>query len=156
MADRVFEAMSSLAACLCVEVGSQLCFCGVLPGAAVANDYITCDKECGMAYVQLGAATPASGVAVADLNPGNCSSGIGLEIEMGIFRCYPTMDEDGNPPTMDEAEDATRIQIADMMAMRRAVHCCNENKDFIMGIYTPIGPEGNSVGGVWSLTLLVV
>jgi hypothetical protein len=42
-----------------------------------------------------------------------------------------------------------------MLAMRRAVVCCRESKDWVMGTYTPLGPEGGVVGGIWLVALQV-
>jgi hypothetical protein len=39
--------------------------------------------------------------------------------------------------------------------MRRAVACCLNSKDWILGGYAPLGPQGGVVGGVWTLSMQV-
>jgi hypothetical protein len=152
--------MESLAECLCEAVGSDLCFCGLIPGEGVIETYSTgCDDVCGMAYVRLASATPGnslSSVANVAQQPGNCQQGLLVPLEIGVFRCFPPPDQDGNPPDAATMLAITEQQIDDMMAMRRAVACCADSRDIVLGTYSPIGPEGLSIGGFWTLTLMVV
>jgi hypothetical protein len=153
--------LTDLAACLCDEIDASglpgTCFCGVVPGDAAAQDYAgNCkDGKCGMAWVRLLGAYPASGVAAQDQTPGNCGAGIGADIEVGIMRCMIVGDAQGNPPTPTQLLDTTALQMADAEAMRRAILCCSTipNHDMLLGTYTPLGPNGGLVGGVWSLSV---
>lgn len=150
--------LTDLAACLCAQIADdglpEPCFCGVLPGARVAFDYVgTCDDRDGMAWTRLGLAYPATGVGRVDTTIRNCSSGLGVDIEIGILRSAPTMNENGEPPD-EAAQLATAdLQMADMLAMARAVQCCfgDSGRDYILGQYRPVGPEGFAVGGLFSV-----
>lgn len=149
----VFDRLTDLAACLCAQIekdgGPEPCFCGVIPGDAAVGDYAgDCDEKCGMAWVRLVAAYPATGVGVADETAGNCSASLGFDVEVGILRCIPIHD-DGSPLTPEEATDATTLQVADMLTMWRAITCCEAitSKDYILGGYAPMGPLGGLVGG---------
>ena len=158
----IYERLTALAECLCSQItedGSPpTCFCGVVPGdqrgvaAQVAGD---CDVECGMAWVRLTTAYPASGVDLPNETVGNCSAGMGYEVEIGILRCISIGDSSGNLPTSAELLAATDLQIKDMLTMWRAVNCCTAfgSKDFRLGTYTPAGPSGGLVGGTWTLAM---
>lgn len=159
MANRVYDTLTNIAACLCAEVeeadGPDLCFCGVIPGDAVVAEYAgDCDSKCGMAWVRLITAYPSVAVGQQSLRLGNCGNQVGFEVEMGILRCIP-MDEEPLEP--EELAAATDQQITDMSTMRRAITCCDSlsSKDFILGPYAPSGPLGGLVGGTWTIYLTI-
>jgi hypothetical protein len=150
--------LTALAGCLCAEIAAsdtpEPCFCGVMPGIRIAVDYVgMCEDRDGMAWTSLTLAYPASSVGVVDQTLNNCSTGIGIEIQIGIMRSAPTMDAEGNPP--DEAMQlaTSQIQTADMLSMIKAVQCCEEMQryDHILSQYNPVGPEGYAVGGFFTV-----
>lgn len=157
----IFEALAELATCLCSELtkdGSPgLCFCGLVPGDAAGDQYAGDCEQNGMAWVRLVTAYPATGVAVPSETPGNCNDGLGFEIEVGAMRCISAGEDDGSPPSAEELLAATDLQIRDMMAMRRAILCCDalNPKDLLLNSYGPIGPAGILVGGVWTLSVML-
>lgn len=154
----VMVKLSALAECLCAQIAAdglpEPCFCGLVPGEAPAIEYVTdCDDDkCGMAWVRLSAVAPISGVGVPNIILNNCNSDIGFDAEVGIMRCAPVGDEQGNPPPADDLLTAADLQIADMFTIYRAIACCSALGDFIIETYTPIGPEGGAVGGFWTLS----
>jgi hypothetical protein len=157
--NQIEQTMADLATCLCAEIlesGPPVCACGVMPGEDVALDYMgDCDDTCGQAWVRLATAYPSVTIGQPSVNPGNCSVGVGLEIEMGIVRCFDVGDGRTPPDAADLAASAV-LQYADMMTMWRAVACCRSSKDFIIGQYVPIGPQGGIVGGTLPLGILVI
>lgn len=155
----VAERLEALATCLCGEVKSggapDVCFCGVLPGAEVALDYQgDCSDVCGMAWVRLVTTYPATVIGQANEQPGNCASQTGFDVELGVVRCIDVLDAQGNPPSPAELLTSTRLQMADRDAIVRAILCCYTTKDFLLGAYTPYGPEGGMVGGVMLVSLV--
>ena len=156
-ANPVFTALEDLATCLCAQIvadgGPDVCFCGVIPGEAASAMYQgDCTKKCGMAWVRLITVTPAAGVGTLTEQPGNCATGIGYDVEVGILRCTP-VGTATTPPTPAQLLSSTELQLADMMTMRRAVICCYGSKNWILGSYTPMGPGGGMVGGAWNLSM---
>lgn len=152
--------LTDLAACLCEQIKDaglpDPCFCGVMPGARVALDYVgNCEQQDGMAWTRLTTAYPAAGVGRVDTSLGNCGVGLGIDIEIGIIRSAPRMTEDSEPPEEGAQLEATDLQSADLIAMRQAVVCCFGDKgyDYIVGPYLPYGPEGFAVGG--TMTVMV-
>lgn len=158
--DPVGPVLTDLATCLCAQILTDglppVCVCGVMPGIQVAMDYAgDCDDACGMAWVRLLTSYPSVAVGLRTDRPGNCSAGIGLEVEMGIVRCL-NVGDGTNPPDPADLSAAALLQSADMMAMWRAVACCRNSKDWALGPYAPYGPEGGLVGGLLTMSILVL
>lgn len=166
---RVDETLVGLAACLCAQVDAdrqervdanlpvspQLCFCDLIPGEAPDGSYAgMCDDQAGMAWVRMISMYPAAAVGTVDQRPGNCTSGIGMDIELGILRPIPVASDDqGTPPEPEDvifsAEQASR----DALTLWKAVACCSAlpNKDFRMSTFSPTGPLGGLVGGTYTV-----
>ncbi len=160
--NRITELLTEVATCLCAQIATDgsppLCFCGVLPGEATVADYASeCGEQCGMAWVRLTSAYPATGTGVPSEEPGNCTASTGLEIEVGILRCFLGMGEDGGPPAPAEMLAAAEQQHADILTMMRAIYCCAAipTKDAVVGTYAPTGPLGGLYGGVLPVSLVL-
>jgi hypothetical protein len=156
-----YNRLTDLAACLCVQVEDSglpgLCFCGVIPGDAAVGDHAgDCADVCGMGWVRLAAAYPAASVGVPDETPGNCSSSMGLDVELGILRCIE-IPADGTPPSSTALAEATELQQADMLVMWRAVMCCDSIsvKDAKMSGFRPMGPLGGLYGGAFTIQTVI-
>lgn len=158
----VGDRLIALAACLCQQINEEpdlpgVCFCGIIPGEAAVGQYAgDCDDECGMAWVRLGSSYPSDRLGTINENPGNCTAGLGIDVEMGIMRCFP-IPEDGSAPSPEELTEVSNLQIMDMMVMWKAAMCCADlpNKEFRLTGYTPIGPAGDMIGGSWGIQLVM-
>jgi hypothetical protein len=153
--------LEAMATCLCAQIiadGSpEPCACGVFAGAQVPTDVGMCDDSDGLAYVLLGTTYPSTVVGVADLTPGNCDKGLGFDLKVGIYRCFP-LEHDGSSPPIDVILSATRQQLKDEQSIRRALNCCDwlDRNDFVIGQYTPYGPAGGVVGGEIPISAMVI
>lgn len=161
LSSSIFDTLTELATCLCAQIvkdeSPTTCFCGLIPGEAPAVGYFAdCEEGNGVAYVRLSNAYPSTSIGQQNLGVDNCSSIMGFDVEVGILRFMPVGDKQGNMPTPGEILAATQLQIADMLTMRRAVECCLDSSDYIVGAYTPVGPDGGIVGGSWEINLQVV
>jgi hypothetical protein len=157
------EILASIAACVCAELtpdgadGPDVCFCDVVPGQVFAHDYVwgcEADGKCGAAWVRMITAYPAVGVGVpADKRPG-CGFLLGVDVEIGVIRCLEA-GENGNAPEAEVMNAAAMQEIDDMIAIRRAIMCCDalEDIDISLGNYQPTGPAGMVFGGTWALSL---
>jgi len=152
--------LEDLAECLCAQIhedGSpELCFCGIMPGDGFVAEYAgDCNDRCGAAYVRLTQAYPSVTAGQPDVTRNNCGASLGIDIEIGIIRCAPMPNSRGEAPPPAEVLAAARQQSKDILTMRKAVLCCNELKahDYIMGTYTPVGPQGDALGGFWTLAV---
>lgn len=154
----VFPTMVSLAQCLCEEITAAglppTCFCGVLPGALVAADYVT--PEQGMAWVRLTGGWPyRTSVNAQDNTPSSCLAPLGFSLEVGVLWCAPVSGARGQAPTVEAQFEAVRVQMAGMGAIHRAITCClpTGRSQVVLGTYTPHGPQGGVVGGWWDVTV---
>lgn len=155
--------LDAIADCLCRQIERSpvpgVCFCGVVPGDGVVTDFAgNCkDANQGMAWVRQTLLYPASGVNVVNETVGNCGSGAGMDIEIGMIRPAATVDAYGNPPTADQYRALSQLVNDDAMVMWRALACCDTltDLDYILGTYQPFGPMGGVVGGVWSVATLL-
>lgn len=158
--NRVADILIDLAACLQVQIETDklpgTCVMTPVPGAGFAAEWTgDCETACGAAWVRLGQAYPSTSIGAADLTPGNCNKGTGLDVELGVMRC---MDVSEIPSTTESLTDSVKLQTADMLAMLKAIRCCStlESQDFILGTYNPIGPLGGMVGGSWTIYVHVL
>lgn len=159
-----YDVLSDLAACLCASLtpedadGPNLCFCGVLAGDqpydAMGIGEGCDDDTCGQAWVRMVNSYPSTSVGVADLEPNNCAKALGLDIEVGVLRCFP-LEENGGILSAEDLDQAVRDQLDDMIAMQRAILCCSTLEDYVLGMYLPMGPIGNVIGGTWTLSVLI-
>jgi hypothetical protein len=153
----IFSRIAGLAECLCQTIQDEglpgLCFCGVLPGAEAPFDYVGECDDCGMAWVRMSNAYASNVLGQANLSENHCDMAVGFEVEVGIIRCLPTIDGDGEIPTREEMLATSQLVIADMLAMRKAITCCPNLGETIMGEYQPYGPEGGVVGGWFTVAL---
>jgi hypothetical protein len=153
--NKIYTLLDELATCLCAQIQTDglpaVCACSVVPGALVIPDMVgDCADGCGQAWVRLVSAYPSVIIGVPDTQAGNCSSSVGVEVELGVLRCIES--EDVGVP---ELQNGTQLQVADMLAMWRAVSCCRQSKDYMITAYTPVGPEGGLVGGGLTVSILV-
>jgi hypothetical protein len=153
--------MLALKDCLCEQLtAAPPCFCGIVPGALVAADYVDCGSGsgCGMAWVRLDSLYPSVQFPNPAAGTGTCATPLAARIEMGVIRCAPVTDARGEPPGESAQQQATDRQLADAMAMYRAIICCQtgtSRRRLSVGAYTPIGPDGGYAGGRWLLTVPV-
>lgn len=76
-----------------------------------------------------------------------------LEYEVGIARCAPTLDEQGNPPTCEQIAESALQMHQEAYIILRALMCCLEEwrragLQAIWTAQTPAGDEGTCVGSV--------
>ena len=140
---------------------TEPCLLALMPGADVPYDY--CDNndcgEGGMVWVRLVAVNPL-------LNPdgtssGTCTTGMDIAFEMGMLVGAPRMTQVGDEfilPTADQNTCASMSQYEQMDAMYEALTCTVLESGFKPSVvnYTPVGPQGGCVGGIWTATIGVV
>lgn len=148
--------LTALAQCAAEQVNdiTPTCFSGI----TVGDSYIStsgigdCEEACGEMWVRVIQMYPSTTVGVADQRLANCSTGIGLDIEIGALRCIQ-INEDGETWTAEQLADASTAAMNDAIAIYRAMVCCDHFPDVIVGSWTPLGPEGGLVGGLWTLSV---
>jgi hypothetical protein len=153
-----FEVLEQLAACLCLQIEEDglmdPCFCGVVPGTGMVYGYAGDNCNEGVAWVRLEMVYPATAIGQVAITEGNCQIGLGLDVEVGMMRPMPVGDEFGNMPTATDYTGYAGLQIADAYTMRKAISCCKHAEEWILGAYTPLGPEGGVLGGMWTVHMI--
>lgn len=152
--DVIWPLLVRLQQCLCETLTARGlmpgdCFCGILPGDQVAYDYSS-----GMAWVRLVNEYPTTVFPQIDNTPRtSCAADLAATIEVGVMQCAPTLTGSGGLPTYADQFEATRLQMATKRAMHQAIVCCGfENA--VLGQYSPQGPQGGLVGGIWLIDIL--
>lgn len=134
--------------------GSGLCAKAIYPGNAIPADY-GIDDCGGMAWVQLQSASPSATFPqpLADLN--SCTYSLAYTIDVGIMRPVKVPEAVGRSisfPTDEENRAAAVSQLDDMEAMHVAINRARADIDLmVLNQYTPEGPEGGVVSGVWTM-----
>lgn len=146
--------LEALATCLCAEVGGDtMCFCGVIIGEETYDMSGVGDCEngaCGQAWIRVTDSFMASTLGVQDVEGGNCGLELNVALEIGVLRCL-RVPERGESNEPEELLAAFRQQNDDMIAMRRALYCCDaiDVDDVVLGTFTPV-LTGGLYGGIWS------
>jgi hypothetical protein len=147
--------LTALAQCLCEALSDDdyhypiPCFCGVIPGTQVIEEMSSgcSDQRNGIAWVRLVSTYPSVSVGQQDTRLGNCGVGLGMDVEVGLVREHSAYYE-GDALTVEEMASQAVWQHDDMLAVRRAIVCCEALEDFILGPYQPYG-QGGLIGGAW-------
>lgn len=134
----------------------DMCAVAIYPGEGVPMDYG--QESCGgMAWVRLDTAHPSSAFPNADADVNKCSWALALPMEVGILRPSPIPFVEGQEIELpDDAThiEASRLQMNDMELMLRALQQVSRRVEYmLMGSYSPLGPLGGTVGGIWTFTV---
>lgn len=134
----------------------SLCHVSIQPGADVPLDYGM--AECGgMAWVRLTSAFPSQQFPVPANGLNSCAYELAYPLEVGVIRPAPPVEtthtNDIILPTEEAQLVAVQGQLDDMQAVHRAVAALAGRLELVtLGNYTPMGPMGDIVGGIWTLT----
>lgn len=157
----IYPVLTKLTECLCAELErsglAAACRCLLVPGSGPSLDFCSegCDGGCpGEAWVRLLRAFPSSNFPAQD-GVAICTTLLAFEIEVGVGRCLPVGQDNGQPPEDQETFDTARLQLADMAAMRRAIVCCFAGSDteHILSSFEPNIALGGCLVSTWSLTV---
>lgn len=158
----IWPTMLALVDCLTQEFAADVYpptpgFIGVLPGSVAIADFVgsKCD---GMAWVRLSTAVPSVAFPSQSFEVANGHAPFAYTLEVGVYRCAPmpkTSAQRITLPTAAEEHAATRLQLADLRVMRRAIRCCLRDAqiEHLLGSYTPVGPQGDVLGGTFNLSV---
>jgi hypothetical protein len=165
--DILYDAAAQLHACLCAQVNAltnppERCCLSVGAqfelGVALNEDMC----RCGTAWVRIAGFVPSVTFPGQQEEPTNCRPPFwALTLEMGIARC-PPLGTMADLPTCTEWATFAQTVMDDAAAMRRALYCCEETLlkarglKFVVGNWTPFGPEGMCGGGTMTVTVPVL
>ncbi len=121
------------------------------PGADITD--LRGDGGCVQAWVRLNQEYPSTNFPNQDTTHPGTQWPLAIEIVVGVAHCVSIGDDPREGPTPEEVFNDTRLQLAYMSAMRRAICTClnAEKKVYILEDYTPSGPLGGTVMGEWAV-----
>jgi hypothetical protein len=153
---RLAKVIADLTDCVCellaTKGGGATCWCGYVPGIEVSWDGCgECDRGgCGMGYVSVQSVFPSSALPAPDFGT-TCEGPLAAQLVVGALRCIPIGDDEV-PDAKDMMEAGLAI-IADMGALHEAIACCMGDREYVVGQYDSLGPEGGCAGGQWTVTV---
>lgn len=122
----LLDTLHSCFALALVEGEAPPCRLSKVPTPVPALDLCCeCEDGEGQAWVSLNRLAP-----IGDDQRGSpCATVYEATFVLGLSRCVPTLDDEGNAPGSDELNDATDKQLRDLVIMRNAACCWADNLD---------------------------
>jgi hypothetical protein len=164
--ETIYPFMLDLVSCVVTELEERqlpgLCRAGLVPGQSAVLDACSgcATGKCqGQMWVRLVNEFPSSVFPAPDQSGATCDAPMAYTVEVGIARCLPVGATSGIngyiPPSMEEQLEATRLQLADKAAMKKAITCCADKveRSLVVNGYQAIQATGDCGGGVWTLTI---
>lgn len=154
------EMMAALLEALTAEIraaGKEDDFCAVTiyPGTAVPVDFGP-ESDCrGTAWVRLAGANPSVSFPAADNRVNNCSYSLAYTVEMGMVGPAPVLEDSlGRFTVPDDVEqfEASMRMMDELEMMHRAIKAAGIDQ-MVLGDWTPQGPEGGVMGGLWTMQI---
>ena len=154
------EMMAALLESLTAEIrkaGKEEDFCAIsiYPGTAVPVDFGPESGCRGTAWVRLVGANPSVSFPNADNGINNCVYTLAYTVEMGMVGPAPVMEDRlGNFVVPDDVEqfEASMRMMGELEMMHRAIKNAGIDQ-LILGDWTPQGPEGGVMGGLWTMMI---
>lgn len=137
--DEVVEALDAA----CIPVSSQ----SIEPGPPSWSN--CCDD--GHAYIRIVRMHMVDPFPSQSRNPTHCRN-IGALVEVGVLRCAPTLDNQGNPPKPEQMTMSALEQTQDMSVIHSVLTSHNpawSSNPVVLDTWVPLGPTGGCVGGAW-------
>lgn len=128
----------------------------LVPGGAVAWD--NCCEGGGQLWVRLVEMYPTGPFPGRDTST-RCQPVMwGVRVAVGVLRCTPTVDDNGNAPTEAALTGDALGMTLDAAALRDAILCCFVNtsrnvQTWALENWLPQGPQGGCAGGEWTIVL---
>lgn len=131
----------------------RYCSVTVQPGNAVVFDF---GDECsGMAWVRLVSGNPTVSFPNADTTVDTCAYSLAFNVELGMIGPAPMIDESMGEyivPSDTELFDASMRQLEEMQMLHEALRLADIPQK-VIGDYSPQGPEGGVLGGIWTAVI---
>lgn len=156
----IYPVLARLRTCAATQLGlirRPVCRFPLYAGdqAMPADD---CDCTCdgggqGTAWLRFVSATSSTTMVTGARRqiPSPCAQGeYAVTVQVGVWRCAPTIDDNGRPPTDDAYDQFTRGMSRDSSALIRTFQCCDAltSRDIEWSIESvrPLGPSGGCAG----------
>lgn len=162
MADSLSVAMDSLLSCVCEaleNIGRPTCDCGLTIGVPAQGPAGCCECDTGVGGHVSGflervypadATTYEQVTRREDCRPGATAA----DISLVVVRCYPSMDDQGNMPTLETTTEFAHNLNTDMTAVWSGLKCCGTQL-VIRDSAIQGDPEGGCSGFAIRVSVLV-
>ena len=157
LANLMTAVLDALTANLLSTVGGPVGRAVMAPGDTVPAD--ACCAEApgaveGQAHVRLARTFPTTRFPFPDTAWSKVPSNLGVELEVGVYRCVSGLDAEGKPPTAGAVSaDAVRA-VDDLGALRRTALETFPGAPVALGSSSVLGPSGYCAGTVLSFTIM--
>lgn len=128
------ETLKALVACVCTALEDSeapVCICSTTVGNPMISTCCECDSgqsgELWGNFVRLYRGDRISGGEVQAQRPCAPANWV-AQFQITLARCFPTIDESGEIPDSEDQAQAAQGIHADVAAIRRAIHCCQETE----------------------------
>jgi hypothetical protein len=145
--------------CACAALEETTCGCPDWKAVIVGT--VAWDACCeGMLYVAVGSVFPSLNFPEPATTRQPCMAPLAGTLTVGVARCAPTFDDQGNPPTCQQEQASAATAYEDAYAIMRGVVCClhadRRLYDGVAGTQSFLGPLGGCVGSELTVTLSLV
>lgn len=162
---KMFTMLARLSDCVTAEVsksGGAFCYQGLMFGQQ--NNplgLVDATKGLGVSWTRPARSFSSSSFPNEDdptaTQRATCKGALALEMEIGVARCMPRPAGRNAQPDPQSVFEASRLFMADMYAMRRAVLCCFKEQypdaKVALGAWSPIDTAGGVAGSTWTAWL---
>lgn len=117
--------------------------------------------DLGHAYIRLvriGVVPHGSSFPNVAVTAANCPAEPAALVELGVLRCWPTLDNSGNAPAPEEENEASLLAIQDMSVIYSVLTDYDPpwaQQPVAIDTWAPLGPSGACAGGAWQFWLSV-
>jgi hypothetical protein len=154
-----YEVALAVKECLCRNLESTLlgkvCRCSIYPSDIPTADI--CSKSLagnGEAKVHISRIFNSKNFPNPEFDFNPCRGNyVVVEVVQTVWRCGPSIGDDGQLPSILDVETATMSLLDDAKAMRCAIQCCLDTTLISMGDWTILSLQGGCMGG--QLTSLI-
>ena len=145
--------------CVCSSLEKTSCGCPC--NAFVAAGAVAWDSCCDGGQMWVGIERVyATGAFPSPASVITCSPQLAADLVVGILRCAPTLNDQGEAPSPERLTESAAQVYEDAYAVVQGVLCClvptSKARPFVMGIQRPVGPQGGCCGSELRLTVALV
>lgn len=135
--------------------------CGVpTTRVGVVHGDLVWDECCsGYLFTRVVRTTVGTSFPQPSQDPRNCPKIPTTLVELGILRCAPVIDDNGNPPSAEEQSDFAKAMIVDKSILYNVI--INHKPSWasfplVIENWVPLSIEGGCGGGAWQFYMDVV
>lgn len=146
-----FEVALQVRDCLCDRLSQSIlgpvCKCAIYPSSFPTADICTKTATTnGEAKIHISRIFNTKNFP-NQLDRDQCDNYVAVEVVQTVWRCAPSIGNQGQLPSAEETELATLGLLDDAHAMRCAISCCVDSKLVVVGDWTLLNSSGGCMGG---------